>query len=276
MKLFGKIIFLYVIYFLFYFVTDTSANPKIQEGEEKSIEIFADDGIEWNKQRKVYIAKGNAKAIRGNASISSDLLQAKYIETKNSDNKITFIKAVGNVVIKNETAEINGGKDAIYDVNKEYIIVKGNQLKVVSDLDELRATSKIEYWKRDNIAIATGNAVAKKENNYIIKANKLVWHIKKNEKDAPTDEYKIKKMIAYDNVVIETKNEVAYSDKALYNKGNEICKLYGNVKLKKDNNYLTGEYAEINLNTGISKLLPYPSNKAVNKNRVKAIIKTDE
>ena len=58
------------------------------------------------------------------------------------------------------------------------------------------------------------------------------------------------------------------------NEDYEILKI--SEELKKDNNYLTGEYAEINLNTGISKLLPYPSNKAVNKNRVKAIIKTDE
>jgi len=267
-----------LILFLLPSIKEVLADSKPQQ-ENKTIEIFADQGIEWNKEKKMYTAKGNAKASRGSSSISSDVLQAKYVETKSSENKITLIKAMGNVIIKNETAEIKGGKNALYDINKEYIIVKGNNLQVNSNLDELQATSKIEYWKNDNIAIATGNATAKKEGNYIIKANRLVWHIKKNDKKTDAtdaNEYKIKKMIAYDNVIIETKNEVAYSDKALYNKSNEICKLYGNVKLKKDDNYLTGEYAEINLNTGISKLLPYPSNNKINKNRVKAIIKTNE
>lgn len=264
-----------LILFLLPSIKEVLADSKPQQ-ENKTIEIFADQGIEWNKEKKMYTAKGNAKASRGSSSISSDVLQAKYVETKSSENKITLIKAMGNVIIKNETAEIKGGKNALYDINKEYIIVKGNNLQVNSNLDELQATSKIEYWKNDNIAIATGNATAKKEGNYTIKANRLVWHIKKDDKKTDANEYKIKKMIAYDNVIIETKNEVAYSDKALYNKSNEICKLYGNVKLKKDDNYLTGEYAEINLNTGISKLLPYPSNNKINKNRVKAIIKTNE
>ena len=43
MKILRKIIFLFVICFLFYFVTGTSANPNIQGGGGKSIEIFADD-----------------------------------------------------------------------------------------------------------------------------------------------------------------------------------------------------------------------------------------
>ena len=69
---------------------------------------------------------------------------------------------------------------------------------------------------------------------------------------------------------------LAYSDKALYNKDSEICKLFGNVKLKKGESFLTGEYAEMNLINGISKLLPYPGNKIrEQENRVKALINTD-
>ena len=38
--------------------------------------------------------------------------------------------------------------------------------------------TKIEYWRSKNIAVATGKAVAKKD-EFAIKGEKLVWHIEK-------------------------------------------------------------------------------------------------
>ena len=62
------------------------------------------------------------------------------------------------------------------------------------------------------------------------------------------------------------------ADKALYNKISGICKLFGNVKLQKGQSFLTGDYAEVDLNRGISKLLPAPSSNNLNENRVRALI----
>ena len=54
--------------------------------------------------------------------------------------------------------------------------------------------------------------------------------------------------MGFNNVSIRTNNEVAFSDKALYNRENGICKLFGNVKLQRGASFLTGEYAEVDLN----------------------------
>ena len=148
----------------------------------------------------------------------------------------------------------------------------GKKISLVSQNDSISSNRKLEFWKSKNIAIATGAAEAIRDSKYIINADKLVTHLK-TLKDG---NYEIKKIIAYNKVIIKTNNEIAYSDKALYNKNSEICKLFGNVKLKKGESFLTGEYAEMNLKNGISKLLPYPGNKIKEQeNRVKALINTD-
>lgn len=238
---------------------------------DNPIEIFAEEGIEWHKNNQKYIARGNANAKKGDLVIKSDYLEANYKDSNGSDNEITFLKALGNVYIENKQAKILGGKTAHYDLKKEYFNVSGKELKLISENDELTSNLKIEFWKVDNIAIATGKAKAKRNSKYTIFADKLVWHLTLLN----DEEYKVKKILAYDNVKIESNNEIAYSDKALYNDTKEICKLFGNVKLKKDNNYLTGDYAEMNLKNGISKLLPHPKTIQNNKNRVKAIIKKE-
>ena len=94
-----------------------------------------------------------------------------------------------------------------------------------------------------------------------------MWYL--NENDKKID---VKKIFGFENVSIYTNNEVAFSDKALYNKESGICKLFGNVKLQKGDSFLTGDYAEVDLNKGISKLLPAPNFDKLNENRVRALI----
>ena len=73
-------------------------------------------------------------------------------------------------------------------------------------------------------------------------ADKLVWYLKETEKKTT-----VKKMLGFKNVSIKTNNEVAFSDKAIYNNETEICKLFGNVRLQRGESFLLGEYAEVDL-----------------------------
>ena len=243
---------------------------------DSPIEIFAEDGIEWHKNKNKYIARGNAKAKKGDLLVKSKILEATYGDSEGDEenSEIELIKAIGNVFIENNNATITGGEKASFNVEKEHFIVNGKQLILISNKDKLKSNRTIEFWKIENIAIATGKAEAFKDKKYTIKADKLVWHLTDSKKKK---EYEIKKILAFKNVIIETNNEIAYSDKALYNELSGICKLFGNVKLRKGESYLTGEYAEMNLNSGISKLLPHPKNDSFgNEGRVKALIKKNE
>ncbi len=44
----------------------------------KPIDIAAEDGIEWQQNNHVYIARGHAKATRGDDTVVADTLYAYY------------------------------------------------------------------------------------------------------------------------------------------------------------------------------------------------------
>ena len=50
------------------------------DNNNEPIEIFADNGIEWHKNKNKYVALGNAKALSGSLSLESDRIEAFYKE----------------------------------------------------------------------------------------------------------------------------------------------------------------------------------------------------
>ena len=230
------------------------------------IEIFADNGIEWHKNKNKYVALGNAKALSGTLSLESDKIEAFYKENDSSSMNITEVRAKRNVVVQDKKMKITGGEYAEYKILKDYFLINGRSIILTSEKNTLKSNKKLEYWRSKNIAIATGKAEAIKDKEFVVLADKLVWYLQeKNQKTT------VKKLLGFKNVSIKTNNEVAFSDKAIYNNETEICKLYGNVKLQRGESFLIGEYAEVDLRSGISKLLPAPGNK-FNENKVKALI----
>lgn len=257
---------LLVIFFFFpnWINSQQIINQK-QNGEP--VEIYAEQGIEWHKNDNKYLAIGNAIAKSGKMSVNSDRIEAFYEESDNSGMDIKLVKAHKNVVVTDENLKIVGGKLAEYNLRKDYFSIFGKNLTLTSQENKLESNKKMEYWRTKGVAIASGKAKAQKGNEFKIEAEKLVWYL--NENDKKID---VKKIFGFENVSIYSNNEVAFSDKALYNKENGICKLFGNVKLQKGDSFLTGDYAEVDLNKGISKLLPAPNFDKLNENRVRALI----
>jgi len=257
---------LLVIFFFFpnWINSQQIINQK-QNGEP--VEIYAEQGIEWHKNDNKYLAIGNAIAKSGKMSVNSDRIEAFYEESDNSGMDIKLVKAHKNVVVTDENLKIVGGKLAEYNLRKDYFSIFGKNLTLTSQENKLESNKKMEYWRTKGVAIASGKAKAQKGNEFKIEAEKLVWYLNENDK-----KIEVKKIFGFDNVSIYTNNEVAFSDKALYNKESGICKLFGNVKLQKGDSFLTGDYAEVDLNKGISKLLPAPNFDKLNENRVRALI----
>ena len=257
---------LLVIFFFFpnWINSQQIINQK-QNGEP--VEIYAEQGIEWHKNDNKYLAIGNAIAKSGKMSVNSDRIEAFYEESDNSGMDIKLVRAHKNVIVTDENLKIIGGKLAEYNLRKDYFSIFGKNLILTSQENKLESNNKMEYWRTKGVAIASGKAKAQKGNEFKIKAEKLVWYLNENDK-----KIEVKKIFGFDNVSIYTNNEVAFSDKALYNKENGICKLFGNVKLQKGDSFLTGDYAEVDLNKGISKLLPAPNFDKLNENRVRALI----
>ncbi|MEE2694845.1 MAG: LptA/OstA family protein [Pseudomonadota bacterium] len=257
------IIFFYILFF--FSITNSQQFSNLENGENP-IEIYADEGIEWHKNKNKYVAIGNAKAVSGSLSLESDRIEAFYDEKEGSGMNIKEVKAKKNVIVEDKKMRITGGNYAEYSIKKDYFKINGKNIILTSESNILKSNEKIEYWRSKNIAIATGKAEAKKNNEFIVKGDKLVWYLKEVNKKT-----KVKKILGFKNVSIKTNNEVAFSDKAIYNNETEICKLFGNVKLQRGESFLLGEYAEVDLRNGISKLLPAPG-KNLNENKVRALI----
>ena len=266
MKRISKSFYFVVILFFLSLKHSESQQLTNLDNKNKPIEIFADNGIEWHKNKNKYVALGNAKALSGTLSLESDRIEAFYKENDSSNMNITEVRAKKNVVVQDKKMKITGGEYAEYKILKDYFLINGKNIILTSEKNTLKSNEKLEYWRSKNIAIATGKAEAKKDNEFVVLADKLVWYLQeKNQKTT------VKKLLGFKNVSIKTNNEVAFSDKAIYNNETEICKLYGNVKLQRGESFLIGEYAEVDLRSGISKLLPAPGKK-LNENKVRALI----
>ncbi len=254
-----------ILFFLF-FGNVSSQQLSNLNNNDQPIEIFAEEGIEWHKNKNKYVAIGNAKAISGSLSLKSEKIEAFYTEEKNSGMNIKEVKAKKNVVVEDKKMKIVGGDYAEYKTSNDYFLIVGKNIILTSEANILRSKEKLEYWRSKNIAIATGKAEAIKKDEFTVLADKLVWYLKENQNKTA-----VKKILGFKNVSIKTNNEVAFSDKAIYNNETEICKLYGNVKLQRGDSFLLGEYAEVDLRSGISKLLPAPG-KSPKENKVRALI----
>ena len=105
--------------FLFYFFLLNCSYSQ----ETKSIEIIADE-MEWDKQKNEAIAIGNAKATKGNTVITANKIIATLTSSSNTQEIIKLI-ATGKVRFT-RMGEVATGKKAIYDLEKDIIVIKGN------------------------------------------------------------------------------------------------------------------------------------------------------
>ncbi len=211
------------------------------------IEIFADNGIEWLQGENIFVARGNARAVRGEVIVDSDILRA-YYRDNGGNTEIWRLDAEGSVEIKSPT-ETAYGDLAIYDVINGVLVLRGGDVRFVAGEDTITARDQIEYWETKQIAVARGNAVAVRGDKTLM-AEVLVANFRRNDQGS-TD---IHRVDAYDNVTIVTTQETATSDRGVYQVASGVTTLTGNVKITRGQNILTGCKAEVNLNTGTSKM----------------------
>src|SRR5712691_2374141 len=133
-------------------------------GENPPLQIQADSGIEWQQDAHLYIARGNAVAIRGPGEIHADTLIAHYREAKGGGNtgantEIYRVEAEGRVTLKRDTQTVVGDR-AVYDVDQAIAVVTGKGLQLTTPTDVVTARDSLDWYDQRQIAVARGNAVA--------------------------------------------------------------------------------------------------------------------
>jgi lipopolysaccharide export system protein LptA len=250
------------------------------------IDITASDGIEWRQDQREVIARGNARAVRGTVTVTGDRLIAFYrpkdgaapqpaptgltADSETGGNEIYRVQAEGHVHIFTATDKAQGDR-AVYDIDQSVLVMTGRDLKLTTPNDVLTARDSLEYWSQKHMAVARGNAVVVTNDGRRLAADTLVAYTT----DAPTAPAgptpvaakppaaddplgasgKLEKVEAYGNVSVRTVTDTATGDRAVYVPDTGIARLAGRVRITRGQNQLEGPEAEVNMKTGISRLL---------------------
>ncbi len=261
------------------------------QGGSGPVEITARNGIEWDRTGRRYIARGDARVARGETSVQADRLIAHYRERTGSDGstQIYRYEAVGNVRVATPTQTVTADQ-AVYDVEGGVIVMTGQSLRLTTPNEVLTARDALEYWDQRHMAVARGDATIVTRDDRRMRADVLsVYMLAPGEQLAPRprarntrparpggaaagplagpaalsmplvpegDNNRVKRVEAFGNVLIATATDVARGDRGVYSAETGIATISGNVKLTRGQSQLEGDVAEVNMDTGVSRLLP--------------------
>jgi lipopolysaccharide export system protein LptA len=144
-----------------------------------AITVTSQGGIEWRQQQQEVIADQDAKAVRGNVTVTADQLIAHYrkkagaagqpaaasggSDAGSSDglegnNEIYLLEGQGNVHIFTPT-DMAVGDHGAYDMDQGVLVLTGHDLKLTTPTYVVTSRDSLEYWSNQHMAVARGNAV---------------------------------------------------------------------------------------------------------------------
>jgi lipopolysaccharide export system protein LptA len=270
------------------------------------IDITAQDGIEWRQADQEIIARGDAKAVRGNVTVTADRLTAWYRkkkatdtpveqaaaqptspagglagDTSTEDSEIYRLQADGNVRIFTQTDQAQGDK-AVYDLDQAVMVMTGRNLKLTTPNDVITARDDLEYWPQKHMAVARGDAVVITSDAKRVSADTLVAYTTDNPPpngepapaattpQATADPLgasgKLQRVEAFGHVSIRTPTDTVTGDRGVYVPDTGMARIAGNVQINRGQNQLNGAEADVNMKTGIATLI------ATNAGRVHGLV----
>lgn len=241
----------------------------VTQGGDAPVTIHAKNGIEWDRDARKYIARGDAVATRNEATIRADILTAFYRDKSGGDSQEVFrVDATGNVRItaNNQTAL---GDRGVYHVDQAVFVLTGKNLRFLSEQGTLTARDSLEYWEKKRMAVARGTAMLVKDDQRInadILTAHLTEKIDPGAKSAAAEKSsagrgqaggknsEVRQIDAFGNVRVSLRKAIVRGNRGVYIPKTGIATICGNVRVTSGKNQLNGECAEVNLNTGIYRL----------------------
>ncbi len=215
---------------------------------DEPIYIEAEDGIEWRRAENVYIARGNARASQGGVTVEAAILSAYYRKTETGDSEVYLLQAEIDVRITSEM-ETATGDLALFDIIGGVLVVTGDEVRLVTAEDVIVARDSLEYYQRQHLAVARGDAHATRGDRRIA-ADVLMVHFSIGDGRAS----EVERMEAIGNVLISTPQDIVRARWGDYDPDAGIATLTGDVRITRGDNQMNGEFAEVDLNTGISRM----------------------
>lgn len=262
------------------------------------VEVTASDGMEWRQNEQVVIARGSARAVRGDVTVTADQLIAHYRKKAGAaaakpsatpatatpgpagadtgSNEIYRLEAEGNVHIFTAT-DLAVADRAVYDIDQSVLLLTGSALKITTPQQVMTARDAMEYWSAKHMAVGRGLATVTTSDGRRVAADTLVAYTTLPDRQQPgprlastpakpgadplTASGKLERVEGFGNVEIRTATETIRADRGVYVPDTGIARLAGNVHLTRGQNQLNGDEAVVNMRTGISTLSKNPGGR---------------
>jgi lipopolysaccharide export system protein LptA len=176
------------------------------------VTVTAAGGIDWNQGDQTVTAHDDARAVRGEVTVTADRLVAHYRKKAASaakpgapavvkaadtpaapeagaspaaangkagapsdtgNNEIYRLEAFGHVHIFTQTDQA-WGDHAVYDIDQAVLVLTGQKLKLTTPQDVLTARDAMEYWSQKHMAVGRGDATATSNDGRRIVGDTLV------------------------------------------------------------------------------------------------------
>ena len=223
-----------IIIFFFLF------SPILQARELGQTEITTEEGVEVYQKEKYYLLKKNVEIESDNFKLTAQTVKAYFdkdlydiVEIYSQENVILEskkgLKVLGNEVdfnVKNETISVRGKKSFLQ--NNEITMTSDEFITLNNFSGEFKLHGLNSKLITDEIKIIGEDIKGKYIN---IEGENLIEEL--NVQDSA-------------EVNIETENSNMFAKRAEYNKQENIIELFENVKIIRDNELITGDYAKIN------------------------------
>jgi lipopolysaccharide export system protein LptA len=142
-----------------------------------SLEIEADDALEWDRKNGIVTARGNAVVIKDDMTLKADLLTAYYTEEEGGNMTIQKIVATGNPKAIKGKDVISANLMTAYMANSrlDHIKVEGN-VKIVTPTEQ--AESKYATYKTATEVVSMQGDVSIKRGANILLGDKAEFDLK--------------------------------------------------------------------------------------------------
>ena len=260
------------------------------------VDVTSTGGFEWRENQEQVIASGDARAVRGDVTVTADRLIAYYRKkagsapspgaagkpgegAENGSNEVYRLEAEGKVHIYTPTDEAVGDR-AIYDIDQAVLVMTGHAMKLTTPQQVMTARDSMEYWSQKHMAVGRGNAVVTTSDARRLAADVLVGFTTppaegsapkpvsvaasaaaKPPSDPVAASGKLQRVEAYGNVEVRTQFDIARSDRGLYLPDTGIARLVGHVRLTHGQNQTNGPAADLNMKTGIGHITSAPGQR---------------
>jgi lipopolysaccharide export system protein LptA len=254
------------------------------------VTVTAQDGIDWHQNDKQVIARGNARAVRGNVTIDADRLIAFYRkktdpnapaagaakpatppaptpatapasgaaapDNDTGSTEIYRLEAEGNVHIYTTTDQAQGDH-AVYDMDQAVLVLTGHDLKLTTPNEVLTARDAMEYWPQQHMAVARGDAVIVTKDARRMAADTLVAYTKPDQSQQPATAGGATQVAAKTPAPPpKADGTTPAADDPLGASGKlEKVEAYGHVSVRTVTDTVTGERAVYVPDTGIARVL---------------------